>query len=151
MKHIPIACIYGFMSLFNYVNSDATQISFQMVSIIIGWIILLCFTFTVDWFNKVEDGFFIITMLLFIAARLAKYNAPEIAQECSYIAVGVGLGVVANSFNKKHLDSGLFMLSIFLLEVVNMNIVTGIKSVDMAEILPTTLFPSDGYTGLIEG
>ena len=94
MKHIPIACLYGFMSLLSYVKDDGTKMSFQMVSIMIGWIILLCLTFTVDWFDKTTNGYFMIMILLFIAARLAKYNTPEIAPECSYIAVGVGLGVV---------------------------------------------------------
>lgn len=149
MNHIPIACFYGFMSLLSYVKDDGTKISFQMVSIMIGWIMLLFITFTVDWFDKTTNGYFMIMMLLFIAARLAKYNTPEIAQECSYVAVGIALGVVVNSFHKEHLDTGLFLLSILLLEVINMNISTNIKSVDMEQILPTNLYPIDDISSLI--
>ena len=149
MKHIPIACLYGFMSLLSYVKDDGTKIPFEMVSIMIGWIILLCLTFTVDWFDKTTNGYFMIMILLFITARLAKYNTPEIAPECSYIAVGVGLGVVVNSFVKNHLDTGIFLLSIFLLEVINMNVATNIQSVDMEQILPSNYYPIDDILSLM--
>ena len=135
MKHIPIACIYGFTSLLGYILNDGTKISFQMVSIIIGWILLLFITFTIDWFDKTTDGYFIIMILLFLATRLAKYNSPEIASECSYVTIGVSLGIVINSFYKNHIDTGLFLLSILFLEMININIDTGIESIDMNQIL----------------
>lgn len=135
MKHIPIACIYGFISLLSYMKSDYTTVSFHTVSIIIGWIILLSMIFTLDWFDKVTDGYFIFTILFFFAARLAKYNTPEIATEASYVAIGVGLGVVVNSFHKKHLDTGLLMLGILLLEFTNISIDTDIKSVDFMDLI----------------
>lgn len=149
MKHIIIACFYGFISLLNCVNSDGIKMSFEMISIMIGWIILLCMTFTMDWFGKITDGYFIIMILLFIASRLAKFNAPEIAPECSFIAIGVALGIVANSFQKNHLDTGIFLLSILFLEVINICIDTNIESVDMKKILPSNFYPIDDIVSLL--
>lgn len=141
MKNISVACIYGFISLLSFMDSDFTSINFESISIIISWITLLCLTFTMDWFDKITDGYFMFTILLFIASRLAKYNAISIAKEATYISIGVGMGLVVNSFYNNHLMTGLLLLGIFSIEIGNMIIINDNKNIDISDFLSTEYYP----------
>lgn len=140
MKHISIVCIYGFISLLNFMTSDFSSINFQSISIVISWIAFLFFTFTIDWFDKVTDGYFMFTVLFFIASRLARYNAMLISKEITYIAIGVGLGLVAKSFYNMHLLTGLLLISMFGIEIGNM-IISDEKSIDISNFVTTQYYP----------
>lgn len=149
MKNVPLALIYGFISLFTYMKTNYTEISINTLIIILAWIILLCSTFTMNWMDKTTEGYFTIVVLLFLAARLAKYNVPEISDEATWLAIGVGMGVVLNSFSKEHAATGLFLLSIFFLEILAMKIDTGVKSVDFDDILPNDFNALDGIQNTV--
>ena len=124
MKHIPIAIIYGFLSLISFVGTDLSNVGFPAVSILLSWIILFALIYSIQWFDHVTDIYFIIVILLFLASRMARYNAPEITKPATYIAIGVGMGLVAECCYKGHMWPIIFLLSIFSLEIVNMELDT---------------------------
>lgn len=137
MKHLPIGIIYGFISLISFMGSEYSTISLHTISVLIGWIMLLVLILNIQWFDKVADGYFIITILLFMAARLAKYNAPSVAKESSYFAVGVGLGLVAYCCKRKNVLPAILLLGIYSLEIGNMIMIDDSPSYDLSDfILP---------------
>lgn len=139
MKHIPTVCIYGFISLLSFMKSDFSSINFQSISILISWISLLCLSFTMDWFDKITDGYFMITVLFFLASRLARHNATEISEEATYLAIGIGMGLVAKSFYNEHLITALLLISIFSIEIGNMIIID--ENISIIDLIPTTYYP----------
>lgn len=134
LKHIPLSIIYGFITLISYLGSDYSTADFKTFSVIMAWILLLCLIFNIQWFDKITDGYFVIVILLFLAARLAKYNAVEVASSASYIAVGIGLGLCVKSAYCGYLWATLFFLSIFVIEIVNVSLDPKLGSVNLEDL-----------------
>lgn len=117
-------------------GSNYTMISFQSFSIIVSWLILLALVYEIQFFDKTTDGYFILTILLFLAARLARYNAQSVAKAASYIAIGVGFGIVAECAYKNRMWPVLFLIGIFSIEIANIDLDPGINPVDISDYIP---------------
>lgn len=136
LKHLCLAFIYGFLTLIAYMGNNYTLISFQSFCIIITWIIFLALIYEIQFFDKITDFYFVLTVLLFLAARLARYNARSIANAASYIAIGVGCGIVAECAYKNKIWPVLFLLGIFSIEITNIELDPKIDPVDISAYIP---------------
>lgn len=135
MKHLPIGIIYGFISLISFMGTDHSTINIHTISILIGWIVLLITILNIQWFDKTTDGYFIFTILLFLAARLAKYNAPSVATFSTLLAIGVGMGLVVICCAKNHILPALCLLGIYGIEIGNIIILDDSPSYDLSDFI----------------
>lgn len=145
IKHLPVALIYGFISLISFLKADMSAVSFETLMILVSWIALIAMIYSVQWFDNVTDGYLIITLMLFLAARLARYSAMTIATPATYIAIGVGLGLIAQCFINNKGWPAVWLAGIFAIEICAMEFETGWKS-DMSSVFPSIDFIDSQFT-----
>ena len=121
MKHFTIVFIYGLLALLSHNGVDMGNVDFQTFSILLSWLMLILIIFTMKWFDKVTDGYFIFTILFAIAARLARYNAPSVADDATMISMLVTGGLLVQSIHKKQMGTGMLVLGILMLEWVTLS------------------------------
>lgn len=135
MKHLKLGMIYGFISLMCFLGADMSSVSFETIMILVSWITLMATIYSIQWFDLTTNGYFILTILMFFAARLARYNAMSITKPVTYIAIGVGLGLVAKCIANGKGWPAVFFLSIFAIEICAMEFEDTFKSVDVTDYL----------------
>ena len=122
VKHFLMVFIFGLLSLLSHGNSNVANVDFETFSIILSWLFLFLFIFSIKWFDKITDGYFVFTILFALAARLAKYNAESIADNTVVISMIVTSGLLVQCINKKQIGSGILVLSVLLIEWINLKI-----------------------------
>lgn len=138
LKHLSIGLIYGFISLLCFLKSDMSAISFDSLMILVSWIALIAMIYSVQWFDNITDGYFILVLLLFFAARLARYSTITIAKPATYIAIGVGMGLVGKCMLKNQGWATIWLLSIFAIEICAMEFELSLVEwkADMTQFFP---------------
>ena len=144
-KHLTMGILYGLVSFMAFIGSDLSAVSFDALMILISWIALIALVYSIQWFDHVTDGYFIITMLLFFTARLARYNTISIANYISYIAIGVGLGLLAKSIDNNKGWAAIWLISIFAIEIFTI-IDINIDTVDLTTYFPPIDFIDSKFT-----
>lgn len=138
MKHIPLGIIYGLISLISFLGNDMSSVSFDSVMMLISWIAIIAMIYSIQWFDKVTDGYFVLVILLFMASRLARYNSINISNPTAYIAIGIGMGLIVQCILNEQPWPAIFLISIFAIEVCVMEFQTELKlcNVDMTDFFP---------------
>lgn len=145
MKHLPVALLYGFISLVSFLKADMSAVSFESFMLIVSWIALIAMIYCVQWFDTITDGYLILTLLLFLAARLARYSAMTIATPATYIAIGIGMGLIAQCIVNNKGWPAVWLAGIFAIEICAMELETGWKS-DMSSVFPPIDFIDSNFT-----
>lgn len=144
-KHLSLGFIYGLISLICFLGTDMSTVLFDSVMVLISWIALIAMIYSIQWFDYTTDGYFIITILLFMAARLARYNGLTIAKPASYIAIGVGLGLVVQSIINHKGWAAIWLLSIFAIEICTLELDTKWQA-DLTGYFPPIDFIDSKFT-----
>lgn len=131
-----------------FLGADFSNVSFDTVMIIVSWICLLAMIYSSQWFDKVTDGYFIIVILLFLASRLARYNELSLVKPATYIAIGVGMGLVLQCILNSKGWPAVWLLGIFAIEicVIEFEETLSDMSVNMTSIFPSIDFIDSKFT-----
>lgn len=123
-RHFIIILLFGFMSAVSYMMFS-NHYDFRFFSIIFSWILLLVLGLNIKWFDDKMDTYFRFCILFTLAARMSRYNVPDISKGISYFAFLLSSGLLVNSIAKMHIKSSLLLIGILTLEYTNLSDIYG--------------------------
>lgn len=146
LPHFTMCFLYGFLSLLTHYKSEESFLKFQTFFLLLFWLILLCSLFTIQWMDKNTNIYFIFTIMFFMANKIAKYNVPDIAEKLTPITSLILLGLITQSAHKGAMWSTVLFLSIFAINIVNINIMDEIQEFEefdsFQSLFPDTFSPN---------